>query len=145
MFMPFLSSYFTWLKKNAPEGQVEVYPIVSSDFSTNVPGVFVIGDLTGVPLLKFASHSGAKIWDSISETKNELLDAVIIGAGPSGVSAALEAGKLGKKSFYWKPEKPSKRFIVTPKANRFLPNQKISKSNLLFPSSTEPKNLFSII
>ncbi|WP_411823341.1 NAD(P)-binding domain-containing protein [Leptospira sp. 'Mane'] len=95
--MPFLSRYFTWLKKNAPEGQVEVYPIVSDDFSTNIPGIFVVGDLTGVPLLKFASHSGAKIWDSISQTKNDLLDAVIIGAGPSGVACALEAEKLEKK------------------------------------------------
>ncbi|TGN10431.1 NAD(P)-binding domain-containing protein [Leptospira ilyithenensis] len=95
--MPFLSRYFTWLKKNAPEGQVEVYPTVLNDFSTNIPGIFIIGDLTGIPLLKFASHSGAKIWDFIPETKNELLDAVIIGAGPSGVSSALEAEKLEKK------------------------------------------------
>ena len=39
---------------------VEKLPKVHEDGTTNVPGVYVVGDLTGIPLLKFSSDTGAK-------------------------------------------------------------------------------------
>jgi thioredoxin reductase/ferredoxin len=83
---------------------VEKLPEVKSDYSTNVPGLYIVGDLTGIPLLKFSSDSGARAVESIrmdrsflSERKAnkdpELLDLVIVGAGVSGMAAALEAKK----------------------------------------------------
>ena len=44
---------------------VEKLPEVSEDYSTNIPGLYIVGDLTGIPLLKFSSDSGAKAVDSI--------------------------------------------------------------------------------
>jgi thioredoxin reductase len=38
---------------------VERLPTVNEDYSTNVPGLYVVGDVAGVPLLKFAADSGA--------------------------------------------------------------------------------------
>ncbi len=94
-----VSSYFHWLTKDAPQGKVERYPEVGDDFRTARPGIFIIGDLTGIPLLKLAAESGKKVWNSIREVSGspEVYDAVIVGAGPSGLSAAWEGRKLGKK------------------------------------------------
>ena len=62
----------------------------------------VVGDLTGVPLLKFAADSGATCIDQIEQDlprKDELglYDVVIVGAGIAGCSAAIEAKKRGLK------------------------------------------------
>ncbi len=65
-------------------------------------GVRIVGDLTGVPLLKFSADSGARAVRAILAEKSfakgsgsGALDLVIIGAGVSGVSAAIEAKKAG--------------------------------------------------
>jgi thioredoxin reductase/Pyruvate/2-oxoacid:ferredoxin oxidoreductase delta subunit len=97
---------------------VEKLPEVGSDGVTSVPGVRVVGDLTGIPLLKFSADSGARAvqaiakelradgkveeWNnetsqssSLPPTPSSLLDLAIIGGGVAGISAALEAKKLG--------------------------------------------------
>ncbi len=92
-----INRYFKWLQGNAPQGGVENYPVVSANFHTNIEGLFIIGDLTGVPLLKLAVASGKKVLEEMPDLHNGLLDVVIIGAGPSGVACALQASRMGKK------------------------------------------------
>ena len=53
-----LYRYARWLHLQWPAGTVEKLPEVRPDGSTSVPGLYVVGDLTGVPLLKFSSDSG---------------------------------------------------------------------------------------
>jgi thioredoxin reductase/ferredoxin len=58
----------------------------------------VAGDLTGVPLLKFAADSGARVVELIAQRKRrseDLPDLVILGGGVAGMSAALRARALG--------------------------------------------------
>jgi len=62
----------------------------------------IVGDLTGVPLLKFSADTGARAVSAIlqepdfKKTGAETdFDVVIIGAGVSGLSAAIEAKKAG--------------------------------------------------
>jgi len=83
---------------------MERLPEAREDGSTNVPGVYVAGDLTGIPLLKFSLDSGARVVRRIAEdptlraggtTPPDLLDLVIIGGGVSGMAAAVEARKRG--------------------------------------------------
>ena len=67
-------------------------------FQTNVPGCYIIGDVSGVPLIKNAVREGA---DVIARIVDELraappepkaaYDVAIIGIGPGGASAAAEA------------------------------------------------------
>lgn len=90
-----IRSYFRWLG-DGPKGGVEDLPVVSERYESSIPGIYIIGDLTGIPLLKFAVLSGQKVWDVIeakepSHAPKHILDAVIIGAGPSGVACTLEA------------------------------------------------------
>ena len=63
-------------------------------------GVYVAGDLTGVPLLKLAIDSGARAARALAaglprERDAAVPDLVVIGAGPAGVNAVLEARRLG--------------------------------------------------
>lgn len=55
-----IARYTNWLHTRWPAGGVEKGPNVNDDGSTNVKGVRVVGDLTGVPLLKFSADTGAK-------------------------------------------------------------------------------------
>ena len=69
-----------------------------STFQTNVPGCFIIGDVSGVPLIKNAVKEGADVIAHIAaelkgaspEPKAEY-DVAIIGIGPGGASAAASA------------------------------------------------------
>ncbi|MFO0573124.1 MAG: NAD(P)-binding domain-containing protein [Polyangia bacterium] len=100
-----LARYLHWLHTRWPAGGVERLPVVREDGSTRVPGLYVVGDLTGVPLLKFSADSGARAVDAIMaeprfaaarERKPAgVHDLVIIGAGVSGMAAALQANKRG--------------------------------------------------
>src|SRR3954452_11064841 len=105
MFNP-LKRYTHWLHTRWPAGVVEKLPESGELGVTNVPGVRIVGDLTGIPLLKFSSKTGTEAVRAIlaepefrkSEgrgTKDEVLDLAIIGGGVSGVSAAIEAQRAG--------------------------------------------------
>ena len=62
-----LARYLRWLHLQWPAGTVEKLPEVRPHGSTNVPGLYVVGDLTGVPLLKFSSDSGARAVQTIDQ------------------------------------------------------------------------------
>ncbi len=100
-----LNRYAHWLHTRWPAGTVEPLPEIGPDGSTNVPGLYVVGDLTGIPLLKFSSHSGARVVRSIMDDPSfrsargdkpeGVRDLIIVGAGVAGMAAALAAGKAG--------------------------------------------------
>lgn len=104
MQIPLISPYFRWLQKGNPVGVVERYPEIDSQYRSSVKGVYIVGDLTGVPLLKLASESGAKVVKHIMADKDfaagrgtggAVRDVLIIGGGPAGVACALACGKQG--------------------------------------------------
>jgi thioredoxin reductase len=70
-------------------------PLINPDFETNIPGIFIAGELGGMGLIRNAVTQGKQAIDSIRKRgrngKGKLLDVVIIGAGPSGFSASLAA------------------------------------------------------
>ncbi|MEO7539586.1 MAG: NAD(P)-binding domain-containing protein [Pyrinomonadaceae bacterium] len=71
-------------------------------FQTNVPGCFIIGDVSGVPLIKNAVKEGAEVISAITaelktappEPKAQY-DVAVIGVGPGGASAAAAAQEAG--------------------------------------------------
>lgn len=72
-------------------------PHVAPDFETNVPGVFIAGEIGGMGLIHNAINQGVQAMDSIhklveGQTENDL-DVVIVGAGPAGIAASLAAMK----------------------------------------------------
>ncbi|MBI5150214.1 MAG: NAD(P)-binding domain-containing protein [Candidatus Omnitrophica bacterium] len=72
-------------------------PFVQPNFETNVPGIFIAGELGGMGLIRNAVEQGRQAMDAISGKLRQALkaegiyDVVIIGAGPAGFSASLAA------------------------------------------------------
>lgn len=82
----------------------EILPIVDGRYESSVKGLFVIGDVTGLPLVKVAANQGREVIERMEKSnlfKNsadlEGLDMVIVGGGPAGISAAIECEKRGLK------------------------------------------------
>ena len=68
-------------------------PQVSQSFETNVPNIFIAGELGGMGLIRKAAMQGKQAIDSIKKKNNicQEFDVIIIGAGPAGLSASLAA------------------------------------------------------
>ena len=68
-------------------------PYVQPNFETNVPGIFIAGELGGMGLIRKAAEQGRQALEAIRARKggNPKLDVVIVGAGPAGLSAGLGA------------------------------------------------------
>ena len=76
-------------------------PAVGPDFQTNVPGLFIAGELGGMGLIRNAVEQGRQAIDSILKlprAQGSMMDVVIVGAGPAGISATLRA-KQAKLKF----------------------------------------------
>jgi len=68
-------------------------PQVNPDFETNVPGIFIAGELGGMGLIRKSALQGSQAMDSIAKLQggNYPYDVVIVGAGPAGLAATLGA------------------------------------------------------
>lgn len=68
-------------------------PQVSPEFETNVPGLFIAGELGGMGLIRKAAEQGRQAMDKIRKRcdGNGEFDVVIVGCGPAGLSAGLAA------------------------------------------------------
>lgn len=69
-------------------------PLINSHFETNVPGIFVAGELGGMGLIRNALEQGSQAVEANCQHRprgKQELDLVIVGAGPAGFSASLAA------------------------------------------------------
>ncbi len=93
--------YANWLHLQWPSGTVEKLPVADPQGRTNVDGLSIVGDLTGVPLLKLSANAGhdavCRIADELEgeSQQDDVLDVAIIGGGTAGFSAALAAEEKG--------------------------------------------------
>ncbi|MGB8340932.1 MAG: NAD(P)/FAD-dependent oxidoreductase, partial [Chthoniobacterales bacterium] len=126
MFNP-IKRYTRWLHTRWPAGAVEKLPESGEFGVTNIPGVRIVGDLTGIPLLKFSSKTGAEAVHAIlaepdfrkiegGRTKDGVLDLAIVGGGVSGVSAAIEAQKAELNFKIFEATQPFSTVVNFPKA-----------------------------
>jgi len=87
-------------------------PFLRKNNESNIPGLYVIGDLAGAPVIKYAMAQGydiidhiAGLPDGIRKGDDDLLDVVIVGAGAAGLNAALEANGRGMRYVLLEKEK----------------------------------------
>lgn len=70
-------------------------PLVGPDFQTNVPGIFIAGELGGMGLIRNAVEQGVQAMEQIAAKPRSgrvgVLDVVIVGSGPAGIAASLSA------------------------------------------------------
>ena len=138
-----IKRYTHWLHTCWPAGVVEKLPESGEFGVTNIPGIRIVGDLTGIPLLKFSSKTGAEAVRAILQepdfvaggvdpgsssrssgkpgstppaTADEVLDLAIIGGGVSGVSAAIEAKRAALNFRIFEATQPFSTVANFPKA-----------------------------
>jgi thioredoxin reductase (NADPH) len=83
-------------------------PALTPEYETSIPNLFIAGELGGLALIKNAVNQGRDCVDLITGRLPELraatpsenghsdvLDVIIIGAGPAGISASLRATEKG--------------------------------------------------
>ncbi len=80
-------------------------PLVDAHFQSNIPGLYIIGELGGRGLIKNAINEGKLAVEHLAATlaaprareggDAETVDVVIVGSGPAGLSAAITAQRAG--------------------------------------------------
>lgn len=76
-------------------------PELDENFQTGVPGQYLIGEVAGKPLVKNAANLGRAVIEHIRRElgaegpRADTLDVVIVGSGPSGLSAGLTCARYG--------------------------------------------------
>ena len=76
-------------------------PALKSHNESNIPGLYIIGDLAGAPVIKLAMAQGFEVVEhiaSLPEARSNdpaMFDLLIVGAGAAGLNAALAAKDKG--------------------------------------------------
>jgi len=77
-------------------------PHIKPNFETNIPGIFIAGELGGMGLIKNAVTQGREAVENIVKTIKKdaqaTFDLIIVGSGPAGISATLAAKQLNLKT-----------------------------------------------
>lgn len=79
-------------------------PYLKKHNESNIPGFYIIGDLAGAPVIKYAMAQGHDVIEHIATLPGaiggdgaDLYDVIIIGAGAAGLNAALQAKERGMR------------------------------------------------
>jgi len=78
----------------AAPGRSAELPILNEEFETNVPNMFIVGELGGLGLIRNAITQGKKVVETIRarpRSPNGTYDVAVVGAGPGGLAAGLSA------------------------------------------------------
>jgi len=74
-------------------------PQLKPNFETNVPGLYIAGELGGMGLIRNAIEQGSQavryIGQALTAGHGQEYDLVIVGAGPAGIAASLAATEKG--------------------------------------------------
>lgn len=73
-------------------------PHVDITFESNVPGIYIAGEMGGMGLIRNAVEQGKQAVENLAKKIDPKIEAdfdlIIVGAGPAGISASLAAKKL---------------------------------------------------
>ncbi len=74
-------------------------PHVNPNFEASIPGIFIAGEIGGMGLIKNAVEQGRQAVDNLMKTLDNTsateYDLIIVGSGPAGIAASLQAKKNG--------------------------------------------------
>ena len=97
-------------------------PQLTPQYETSVSNMYIVGELGGLALIKNAINQGRDCLDTIAakiprlrngKIPPDVLDVLIVGAGPGGISASLRA--IEKKTEI--PDRGRRRRLAAPSPN----------------------------
>lgn len=100
-------------------------PRVDRNFETTSPGLYVVGELGGMGLIRNAVSQGTQAAAHVVESKRrgagDVHDAIVVGAGPAGIAATLGLMDAGRSVLLLEAEKfggtiahyPRKKVVMT--------------------------------
>ncbi len=101
-------------------GGVEQRPDLDRHLQSNIEGIHIIGAANGSPLLKTCVNEGVQVVRSLSRLMpparqgEGVVDLIIVGAGPAGLAAALEARKRGYRFLILEQGRPLNTILNFP-------------------------------
>jgi thioredoxin reductase/ferredoxin len=101
-------------------------PHVNEKFETNIHGIYIAGELGGMGLIKNAVEQGKQAVDniakSISKKHQAAYDLLIVGAGPAGISASLNAKKHGLNAITFEQDSLGGTVFTFPRSKIVMTN-----------------------
>jgi NosR/NirI family transcriptional regulator, nitrous oxide reductase regulator len=79
-------------------------PVLRANNESNIPGLYIIGDLAGAPVIKLAMAQGFEVIEHIASKPDargpdpSVYDVLVVGAGAAGLNAALAAQEKGLRT-----------------------------------------------
>lgn len=79
-------------------------PALKAHYESSLPGLYVIGDLAGAPVIKLAMEQGYRVVEHIAAKPDArshdpgIYDVIVIGAGAAGLNAGLAAQERGLRT-----------------------------------------------
>lgn len=77
----------------------EDVPLLDENHETTVPGLYIVGELGGLSLVRNAASQGRTVVERLARSRISgdpgVLDVAVVGAGPAGLSAGLTAATSG--------------------------------------------------
>lgn len=124
-------------------------PARDASFMTDVPGCYIIGDVSGTPLIKNAANEGADVIKHIAHELNNGvggepnadLDVAIIGIGPAGLSAAITAKQYNLRYVGLEQDKVLATIEAYPKGKYvfFKPETMLSRGSIVVDGAGEQR------
>jgi NosR/NirI family nitrous oxide reductase transcriptional regulator len=105
----------TRLKKIAAQFSSKVgvrdLPRLDTQHQSNVPGLYIVGDLADAPIIKLALKQGFDVAQGVASHLSSVAhsidhDVLIIGAGPAGVGAAIALRDAGVSYMIYERDRP---------------------------------------
>lgn len=118
----------------SPKLGVRELPQIDKHHESNVGGLYIVGDLADAPIIKVALRQGFEVAQHIAgtlgqtEQADDIVDVLIIGAGPAGIGAALALEEAGRS------------YVIIEREMAFATIQNFPKAKLIF---SEPRTLQS--
>lgn len=124
-------------KKKIPERKV---PKRDNRFQTNVPGIYLIGDVSGTPLIKNAIEEGAAVVENIADDLAKAggngaadYDVAVVGVGPGGLSAVSIAKQRGLRYIAIEQDRVAATIQTTYPAGKYVffkPDRPLTKGGI---------------
>jgi thioredoxin reductase (NADPH) len=126
----------------------EPIPASGPSGTTNVAQLFVAGDVSGAALIRFAMNEAVRAVDNFpprrfARADNDVYDAIIVGAGPAGIAAALRCNERGLRSVVLEKDRAFSTIEAYPKNKHVMaePRTVPLQSSLWFDDSTKEELL----